>query len=256
MSEESTPVHIASCSFGKDSLAAILVRLEHGEPVDAALYCRIMFDDDISAEYPEHDEWIHTYAIPLLKSRYGIETHIAQATGEYDTYCKLFYRTRGATAKWKGVIYGFPLMTGSWCNSKLKVRSLKVAESAFEEPKIILGIAVDEPKRIPRAVKKGQVLPLVDYGITEAQAFDICRKADLLSPAYISGGGKQRLGCWFCHKQRIGEYRKLRAYYPQLWQKLLALDKDNPPGVGFTKVDTVHNLDDRFANEEAQYALF
>ena len=68
--------YIASCSFGKDSIAAIICRLERGEPVDGALYCRIMFDDEISAELPEHEEWIHSTAIPMLESRYGVATTI------------------------------------------------------------------------------------------------------------------------------------------------------------------------------------
>lgn len=64
---------IASCSFGKDSLAAIIVSEENGVHVDEALYCRIMFNDKISAELPEHEEFIHETAIPLLESRYGMQ---------------------------------------------------------------------------------------------------------------------------------------------------------------------------------------
>ncbi len=93
------PKSIASCSFGKDSLAAIICRLEHGEPVDEAVYCRVMFDETISAEFPEHEHWIHNHTIPLLKSRYGIPVTIVQ--GEI-TYCKQFYtryiRSKGKTA--------------------------------------------------------------------------------------------------------------------------------------------------------------
>ena len=44
--------HIASCSFGKDSLATILLALEHGEPLDEAVYCEVMFDKTISGEVP------------------------------------------------------------------------------------------------------------------------------------------------------------------------------------------------------------
>ena len=40
--------HIASCSFGKDSVATLLLALEHGEPLDEAVYCEVMFDKDIS----------------------------------------------------------------------------------------------------------------------------------------------------------------------------------------------------------------
>ena len=42
------PKFIASCSFGKDSLAAILLAKEHGEPLDEAVYCEVMFDKDMT----------------------------------------------------------------------------------------------------------------------------------------------------------------------------------------------------------------
>lgn len=61
--------HIASCSFGKDSLAAIICLAEHGVIVDEAVYCRIMFDAQTSAELPGHEAWIFNYAIPLLKEK-------------------------------------------------------------------------------------------------------------------------------------------------------------------------------------------
>ena len=35
--------YLASCSFGKDSLAAILLAKKHGEPLDEAVYCEVMF---------------------------------------------------------------------------------------------------------------------------------------------------------------------------------------------------------------------
>ena len=48
-----SPKHVASCSFGKDSIATILLALEHSEPLDEAVYCEVMFDDDTSGEVPE-----------------------------------------------------------------------------------------------------------------------------------------------------------------------------------------------------------
>ena len=44
--EKKNTLHIASCSFGKDSLATILLALEHGEPLDEAVYCEVMFDKE------------------------------------------------------------------------------------------------------------------------------------------------------------------------------------------------------------------
>ena len=61
------PLHIAGCSFGKDSLAAILLAKEHGEPLDEAVYCEVMFDRDISGEVPEHRDFIYSTAIPALE---------------------------------------------------------------------------------------------------------------------------------------------------------------------------------------------
>ena len=236
--------YIASCSFGKDSIAAIICRLERGEPVDGALYCRIMFDDEISAELPEHEEWIHSTAIPMLESRYGVATTIVQ---DKMTYCSQFY-TKYVKSKTKnGQYYGFPILLGPWCNSRLKIRPIQKWQKDAGDYVSIVGIAADEEKRIVRATVKGAVLPLVDYGITEAEAFDICRKADLLSPAY--NNGRERLGCWFCHNQRIGELRRLRLEYPDLWLRLLEMEKDSfrtfKPG------KTVSDFEDRFSREDA-----
>ena len=54
------------CSFGKDSLATILLALEHGEPLDEAVYCEVMFDKRTSGEVPEHRAFIYETAIPRL----------------------------------------------------------------------------------------------------------------------------------------------------------------------------------------------
>ena len=37
-----SPKHVASCSFGKDSIATILLALEHGEPLDEAELARML----------------------------------------------------------------------------------------------------------------------------------------------------------------------------------------------------------------------
>jgi len=240
--------YIASCSFGKDSLAAIITRKEHGEPVDEAVYCRIMFDDETSAEYPEHEDWIHGHAIPLLKSQYGINTTIVQ--GPY-TYVDCFY-TKYESGEKAGKIWAFPFLNGPWCNSRLKVRPMNAWGKSIGEYSQIVGIAFDEKKRAERDTVKGKILPLVEHEIPEIQTFDICRKADLLSPAYSND--RDRLGCWFCHNQRIGSLRRLRHEYPQLWKKLMVLDRDSH--VKFKPDRTLADFEERFWNEDAQLTLW
>lgn len=63
-----SPKHVASCSFGKDSIATILLALEHSEPLDEAVCCEVMFDDDTSGEVPEHQVFIYQAAIPALEN--------------------------------------------------------------------------------------------------------------------------------------------------------------------------------------------
>lgn len=133
--------YIASCSFGKDSLAAIITSERAGIHIDEAVYCRIMFDRETSAELPEHEEFIHCTAIPLLKSHYGIKTVIVQSE---TNYIEQFYR-RYQKGKHIGRIQGFPcsIIRGNWC-TKLKLRPINAWEKTVGEYTSVVGIAADE----------------------------------------------------------------------------------------------------------------
>jgi 3'-phosphoadenosine 5'-phosphosulfate sulfotransferase (PAPS reductase)/FAD synthetase len=39
-------MYIASCSFGKDSIATILLALENNEPLDRVVFSEVMFDHE------------------------------------------------------------------------------------------------------------------------------------------------------------------------------------------------------------------
>ena len=90
----------AAISGGKDSLAALVTHIERGGRCDGAIYCRIMFDHETSAEIPEHEEWLHEKCFPLLERDYGIKTHIVQ--GPY-SYVDCFYKRNAAK---RSVKYG------------------------------------------------------------------------------------------------------------------------------------------------------
>lgn len=70
--------YLASCSFGKDSLATILLAKKHGEPLDEAVYCEVMFDKTISGEVPEHRDFIYTKGIPTLE-RMGVKVTVLRS---------------------------------------------------------------------------------------------------------------------------------------------------------------------------------
>ena len=80
--------HIASCSFGKDSMATILLALEHTLPLDEVIYCEVRFTSSISGEHPEHREFIHSTAIPFLKAA-GIKVTVVRDRKAYlDLFCR------------------------------------------------------------------------------------------------------------------------------------------------------------------------
>jgi 3'-phosphoadenosine 5'-phosphosulfate sulfotransferase (PAPS reductase)/FAD synthetase len=235
---------IACCSFGKDSLAAIITQCNFSgiENIDEVIYCKVMFNKTVSAEFPEHEKWIHNHAIPLLKEKFGLKTTIVQAPFSYVDY---FYRTR-QKGKFVGNIVGFPMTTGQWCNDRLKLNPMRKYLKSLGPVEEVVGIAADETERIRKATVERKILPLAEYGITEAEAFEICKKYDLLSPAYSKG--RRRLGCWFCHFQRVGELRRLRSEHPELWSKLLLLDLVSP--VSFRPKRSLQSFDYHFACED------
>jgi 3'-phosphoadenosine 5'-phosphosulfate sulfotransferase (PAPS reductase)/FAD synthetase len=77
-------IHIASCSFGKDSLATILLALEHNEPLDRVVFAEVMFDHKrgISGEIPEHIEWVYSTAIPKLEQM-GVKVDVVKSKKDY-----------------------------------------------------------------------------------------------------------------------------------------------------------------------------
>lgn len=77
-------MHIASCSFGKDSIATILLALENNEPLDRVVFAEVMFDHErgISGEIPEHIEWVYNTAIPKLEQM-GVKVDVVKSKKDY-----------------------------------------------------------------------------------------------------------------------------------------------------------------------------
>lgn len=80
-------MYIASCSFGKDSIATILLALENNEPLDRVVFAEVMFDHErgISGEIPEHIEWVYNTAIPKLEEM-GVKVDVVRAKKDYKSF--------------------------------------------------------------------------------------------------------------------------------------------------------------------------
>lgn len=233
--------YILSLSYGKDSLRCLGAIKELGLPLHRIITADIWRTKDIPADYPPMVEF-KTKADKWILDNFGIEVEHIRAD---KTYEDCFYLTVGGKkkkSKYTGRIYGFPMIRGRWCNSRLKVLPLKSIKGI-----VYLGIASDEPTRVERHQKRdGIILPLVEIGWTEADCWKWCEDRGLLSPIYTTA---TRGGCWFCHNQSIGQLRLLRKNYPEYWRLLLKWDKDSP--VSF-KPDgrTIHDFDRRFQLED------
>ncbi len=231
--------HILSLSYGKDSLACLGAIEKLGLPLDRIIHAEIWATKDIPADLPPMVEF-KKKADRIIKDRYGIEVeHVTAGM----TYEEIFYRTAKAGGKsiHAGHIYGFPMVKGAWCNSKLKVAALnKIDKNAIS----YVGIAFDEPKRF-KVLSDTKISPLVRAEWSEKTCYDWCIENDLLSPIYNSSS---RGGCWFCHNQSVSQLRLLRKNYPEYWNLLLKWDNDSP--TYFKPEHTVHDFEKRFQLED------
>lgn len=241
--------HIACVSFGKDSLATVILAKEHGEPLDAVVYSEVMFDKDTSGEVPEHRDFIYNVAIPKLES-WGIPTIVLRAE---KTFLDCFYhkRTKSKIPERNGKYYGFPMVGGCFINSRCKSPPLDSFIHSHPKVKEYVGIAADEPKRLKRLDGSRKISLLAKYGVTEQGAAELCKRHGLLSPVYDFSS---RNGCWFCPNASYRELRHLRNYHPELWKKLL--DLQGEPNIvrkgKFRIRESLFDIEDMFANEDAQ----
>lgn len=219
MSEK--PLYIASCSFGKDSVATILLALENNEPLDRVVFVEVMFDHErgISGEDPTHIEWVHSVAIPKLEAM-GVKVDVEKS---HKDYIGLFCRKK--TKPWDlskvGKLQSWPIQKRCALNNEGKKRSLAKYHRKFKRPIVqYVGIAIDEPIRLAR-LGSNKISLLAKYGYTEADAWRKCEEYGLLSPFY--GLGYKRNGCWFCPNKPLKYLAYIRRDYPHLWEELRKL---------------------------------
>ena len=245
--------HAVSLSGGKDSSAMLLLMIERGMPIDMVLSA------DTGMEFPEMYEHLAKLDEHLFRER-GIHiTTLRHPKGfEYLMFDEPKQKPRSLENRAKLGIppygNGWPGIRVRWCTGQLKthlitkeVNRLKGELGAIH----YVGIAADEAWRC-----KDERYPLVEWGITEAQALQAC-----YDRGFDFGGLYEiyhRASCWCCPFQRIDELRKLRKHHPELWEKLLELDRRALAQFGtgplgqFKQNWSVKRLDTRFAEEDGQ----
>ena len=236
----------------------LLLMIERGLPIDLVLTA------DTGMEFPEmyrHWDRVEQY---LFQKR-GLKLTILRHPRGFEWLMFNDPKSRRSCLENRALLgvppygNGWPGIKVRWCTGQLKTHLIRKEVNRLKQECHALhyvGIAADEPKRIEQ-----EQYPLVEWGIAERQALQICYDRgytwDGLYELY------NRCSCWCCPLQRIGELRTLRQRHPQLWTRLLDIDRraidqfgtSNPLGQ-FKKEWTVEQLEQRFAAEEQQRALF
>lgn len=220
MKDKKEKLYVCSWSGGKDSMATILLALEHNEPLDRVVFSEVMFDHEkgISGEVPEHIDWIYSTAIPKLESM-GVKVDVVRAKKDYCRLCCQILKS----GKNEGKCYGIQNSKPCYANSDLKIAPIRQYLSKIGKDFDIVqyvGIAVDEPMRLERLRGTNKVSLLEKYGYTEHNAMDKCKEYNLVSPLYSMG---YRGGCWFCFNANIERFIYIRKEYPDYWQQLREL---------------------------------
>ena len=239
-----------SLSGGKDSTASLILIIEKDMPLDCVISA------DTGMEFPEMYEHLAKVDEYLFRER-GI--HITTLRHPKGFEWLMFHepkqkpKTLENRARLGIPPYGngWPGIRVRWCTGQLKthliskeVNRLKMEKNAIH----YVGIAADEAWRC-----KSEQYPLVDWGITEAEALQLC-----YNRGFDFGGLYEvyhRCSCWCCPFQRIGELRKLRTHHPELWARLLEMDNRalaqfGPGPLGqFRKGWSVARLEERFSRE-------
>ncbi|MCP4116498.1 MAG: phosphoadenosine phosphosulfate reductase family protein [Desulfobacteraceae bacterium] len=242
--------NILSLSGGKDSTAAGELMIERGEKIHSAVF----FDTswEFPAMYPHID---------LFEKRTGIKVVrlTPERTFDYWMYERPAVARKGPN---KGKVHrignGWPSPMRRWC-TRQKIDAIDKYLKTIENPVSCIGFAHDEQKRIGSVSAKKRRYekryPLVEYGVTEAEALKYCR-----TKGYHWGGlydHFSRVSCFCCPLQKIGDLRILRKYFPDLWSRMLEMDSSVPGhNRGFKDYKTVHDFERRFAFEDRQMDLF
>lgn len=244
-----------SLSGGKDSTAMLILMIEKGMPIDLVLTA------DTGMEFPEMYEHLAKVDDYLYRER-GIHiTTIRHPKGFEWLMFEHPITRKPALGKRneRGIPafgYGWPSMRIRWCTGQLKTCLInKEVDRLNGKRKVLnyIGIAADETQRC-----KGEEYPLVEWGITEAQALQIC-----YNHGFNFGGLYEiyhRASCWCCPLQRIDELRNLRHYHPELWVRLMDMDNLAREMFGaslwgqFKKNWSIERLEQRFANDDEKEA--
>ncbi len=229
--------YIASVSFGKDSLAMLLMLFEKEYPLDEVVF----YDTgkEFQAIYNLRDKVV-SFLQPL-----GVKYTELYPSKPFDYL--MFEKPVRSRATGKVHKYGY-----SWCGGTCrwgtteKLNSLeKHAAGAYE----YIGIAVDEQHRAYKMTKGNKLYPLIDWGMTEKNCLEYCysRGYNWNEDGVELYSVLDRVSCWCCANKNLKELKGIYLQLPKYWEMLKDTQSrlDRP----MKKSGTVFQLEERFRKE-------
>lgn len=244
---------IASCSFGKDSLAMVLRILEENLPLDEVIF----FDTGMEFDsiYHNRDRMKRLLAErKILFSELSSKNHFL-----FDMFVRPV-KYRNPETKQYPIHYGYEWCGGRgirWGTSGKLSAIMNHYKEYYQNEEITeyIGIAADEPERINDNYKKIiiKVYPLVDWRMTENDCLTYCYDHgwDWNENGVELYSVLDRVSCWCCQNKNLRELKNIYMYLPEYWQRLRGLQsRIDIPMKGEGK--SVFQLEDRFKKEIEQ----
>lgn len=176
---------------------------------------------DTGAEFPaiyrERDR-----TLPLLAENGTKYTELRpQRPFFYDMLAKPVHKRDGSIQRG----YGWCGGPARWGTSE-KTRALDRYAKDMEAT-VYVGIAADETRRIGRDRGEWKRLPLVEWGMTEADCLELCYER---GHEWREGGVRlydvlDRVSCWCCRNKNLRELADMRDYLPDYYARLVALEE-------------------------------
>lgn len=206
--------HIASVSWGKDSLAMLHLLIEQEIPLNEVVF----FDTGVEfdAIYDERDR-----TMPMLSEQGVKYTELRpKRPFLYDMLVKPVNHCDGTTSHGYGWCGG-PCRWGTTEKTRALDRYARERSAT-----VYVGIAADETRRIARERPEWKRLPLVEWGMTEADCLELCYER---GHEWREGDARlydvlDRVSCWCCRNKNLRELSAMRKELPAYYERLIALE--------------------------------
>lgn len=207
--------NVASVSFGKDSLAMLLMLIETGQPLDEVIF----YDTgmEFQAIYDIRDR-----VKPILYA-HGIKYKEIRPKNPF--LYDMLERPVESEKKGKHNGYGW---CGGVCRWGTKQKQIEIERylRGRQVQRHYIGIAADEPKRFD-TLQPPKFSPLIEAGMTEDDCLRYCAERGF---TWDENGVDlykilDRVSCWCCANKNRKELKNMYLHLPGYWERLKDLQR-------------------------------